>query len=218
MDMAATGGGKIEGDAHDAADVGFLIVEAVACGPRAGRSGLFPRALVDAAHIFAHRDNVSGGGDVGPDRAGGAKLGEWFERGELAIKVELAAKLIDEAVAARAAEHRPAAHEQVAGEIGDFARQAGAVDGLGGKADEAALVKLEPAIAVTGEQPEHAHRHRHDLDPDAFAEEHADVMDGRRIERRAGNGQRLRQSRTHWLVVGEGQFMDAHDRLMHGVC
>ena len=91
------------------------------------------------------------------------------------------------------------------------------MDRLGGKADQAALVKLELAVAVSGQQPEHAHRHRHDLDPDAFAKEHADVVDGGRIERRAGDGKRLRQARTLGLIVGEGQFMDAHDRLMHGV-
>ena len=219
MDMAAAGGGEIERDAHDPADIGFAIVEAMARDAARRARRLPPSALVDAAHILAHRDDVGGGGDLGPDRARGAKLGQRLERGELAVEVEAAAKLVDEAVAAGAAEHRAALGEQIFRETGDFLRQAGAVDRLGGQADQPAFVKLELAVAVAGEQPEHAHRHRHDLDPDAFAKEHADMVDlaPDRRPRRArpafptGAGGAARRS---WRQLVDGRHRAMHWRIL----
>ena len=86
----------------------------------------------------------------GPDLAGVTQLDERFDRRELAIEVESLSDLVDEAVAAGAAEQGAALGENLAGEPGDFFRQAGPVELLGRQADEAALVQLEPARARLG--------------------------------------------------------------------
>lgn len=205
MDFAAAGRGEGQRDVDDAADVGLAIVEAVAGNAVTGVALFVPFALINAAHILAHRDDVGGGGDLRADRAGGAKLGQGFERGELAIEIEAGAKLIDKAIAAGAAQHRAARGEQIFAECSDFFGQARAALGFGGKTDQAALMQLECTVAALCEQVEQVHRDRHDLRADALTEQYANVVHRRRIECGTGNAERFAETRAQRLADRKGR-------------
>ena len=123
--------------------LGFAIFETMAGDPVALDVDLLPASLVDSAHAFADGDDVGGRDDLGPDLAGLPRLDQRFDGSELAIKVELAADLVDEAVAARSAEQCAPAIEDIARKIDHFGRQAAAVDFLGSQADETAFVQFE---------------------------------------------------------------------------
>ena len=86
---------------------------------------------------------------------------------------------------------------------------------LGGEPDQPALMKLEVAAALIGEHVEQPHRYRYNLRANAFAEQHADVVDPGRIERGARHAEGFGQARTRRLIERDRVAGDDHLLIRH---
>ena len=165
---------------------------------------LRPLPLIDPAHILADRDHVRLGNRLGAHSARAGQFRQRLDRGEFAVEIEGAAHLVNETLAAGAAEQRPALGKDFAREIGYFRRKAAATDSLGRIANGPAHPQVKTAGAVPLQYRQTAQRHRHNLWPHPLAGQNPDDMKPVGIESPKRVFKMSRQARS-W------QFLHGHD-------